>query len=164
LALLVNPANGDIHRKYVEETQDAQASLKITSRSIEFSKPEEIENAFDTIDQGQFNGVMLYSDGLFFAQRERIAKLLLDRRLPSMWFSKETAEPLGSLMSYGPDLQSIFYRSATYVDKILNGANPADLPVEFPMTYPIVFNLKTAELIGVNAPQTFLLLVDEMIE
>jgi putative ABC transport system substrate-binding protein len=164
LALLVNPGNGDIHRKYVEETQAAQASLNITSRPIELSKPDEIEDAFATIDQGKFDGVMLYSDGLFFAQRERIARLLLERRLPSMWFSRETAEPFGALMSYGPELQSIFYRSATYVDKILKGTNPADLPVEFPTKYPIVFNLKTADAIGVEVPQSFLALVDDVIE
>ena len=106
---------------------------------------------------------MLYSDGLFFAQRERIAKLFLERRLPSMWFSRETAEPLGALMSYGPELQSIFYRSATYVDKIIKGADPADLPVEFPTKYPTVFNRKTADAIGLDVPDSFLSRVDEVI-
>jgi putative ABC transport system substrate-binding protein len=164
LALLVNPANGDIHRMYVKETQAAQGALGITSRAIEVSRPEETERAFEVIDQGQFNGMMTYSDGLFYQQRERMAKLLLERRLPSMWYSRETAEPLGALMSYGPELQEIFVRSATYVDKILKGEKPADLPVEFPTKYPIILNLKTAEAIGLNIPYSFLALVDDVLE
>jgi putative ABC transport system substrate-binding protein len=163
LVLFVNPGNGEIHRKYVQETQAAQVTLGRTSNPIELSKPDEIDRVFKTIDQGGYNGAMLYSDGLFFAQRERIAKLFLERRLPSMWFSRETAEPLGALMSYGPELQSIFYRSATYVDKIIKGADPADLPVEFPTKYPTVFNRKTADAIGLNVPDSFLSRVDDVI-
>jgi putative ABC transport system substrate-binding protein len=147
----------------VKETQAAQGALGITSRAIEVSRPEEVERAFEVIDQGQFNGMMTYSDGLFYQQRERMAKLLLERRLPSMWYSRETAEPLGALMSYGPELQEIFVRSATYVDKILKGEKPADLPVEFPTKYPIVLNLKTAEAIGLNIPYSFLALVDDVL-
>ena len=164
VALLVNPANGDVHRLYVEETQAAQAVLGLTSRPIELNTPDEIDSAFAAIDRGGFDGVVLYPDGLFYVQRHRIAKLLLERRLPSMWFSRETAEPLGALMSYGPDPQLIFERAATYVDKILKGSKPADLPVEFPTRYPFIFNMKTAKAFGLDVPTSIMLRADELIE
>ncbi len=164
VALMVNPANGDVHRLYVEETQAAQAVLGVTSQAIELDTREGIERVFTTITRARFDGVIFFSDGLFYSERRRIAKLLLDRRLPSMWFSKETAEPFGALMSYGPDLQSIFHRAGYYLDRILKGSKPADLPVEFPTKYPIVLNLKTARALNVTFPPSATLRAEESLD
>jgi len=100
---------------------------------------------------------------MFYAQRRRIAALAIDGRLPTMFVTRAHVEA-GGLMSYGGNLGAIFRHAADYVDKILRGAKPADLPVEQPTKLELVINLKTAKAIGLTIPEAFLLRADEVIE
>jgi putative ABC transport system substrate-binding protein len=111
----------------------------------------------------QINGVVVSQDGLFYATRKDIADLALARRLPLAVYSKETVEA-GALASYGPSNYGIFRRAGFYIDKILKGAKPADLPVEQPTKFEFIINLKTAKALGINIEPTLLARVDEAIE
>jgi putative ABC transport system substrate-binding protein len=102
-------------------------------------------------------------DGLFFSQARRITDLAIQQRLPTLFSTREPVES-GGLMSYGPNLSEQFYRAATYVDKILKGAKPPDLPVEQPTTIELVINLKTAKAIGLTVAPELRLRADRVIE
>jgi putative ABC transport system substrate-binding protein len=109
------------------------------------------------------DGVILSQDGLFFANRKTIADLALSYRLPVMTYSRETLEA-GALASYGPSNIAIFRRAGTYIDKILKGAKPADLPVELPTKFEFLINLKTAKALGLAVLNQTQLLADEVVE
>jgi len=100
---------------------------------------------------------------MFFSERRRIAELAMAAQLPMVCGFREHAED-GALMSYGIDLRENFRRAAAYVDKILKGAKPADLPIEQPTKFELVVNLKTAKTLGLTIPESFLLRADEVIE
>jgi putative tryptophan/tyrosine transport system substrate-binding protein len=103
------------------------------------------------------------ADALFNANRIRINTLALSARLPTMYDSREPVEA-GGLMCYGPNFASMFHRAAEYVDKILRGTKPADLPVEQPTKFDLIINLTTAKALGLNIPESFLLRADEVFE
>ena len=102
-------------------------------------------------------------DPLAVTQRARIVDLAAKNRLPAMYFAREFVEA-GGLMSYGPSFADMYHRAATYVDKILRGARPADLPVEQPTRFELVINLKTAKALGITFPRSVLNLADEAIQ
>jgi putative ABC transport system substrate-binding protein len=102
-------------------------------------------------------------DAFFFAQARRIAELAAQHRLPTMFANRDSVES-GGLMSYGQNVTEHYYRAATYVDKILKGAKPADLPVEQPTKIELVINLRTAKAIGLTIPQELLLRADKVIQ
>jgi len=108
-------------------------------------------------------GILVIGSELTVAHRERLAELELKHRLPSITSTRENVEA-GGLMSYAPDLRDLTRRAATYIDKILKGAKPADLPVEQASQYELVINLKTAKALGLTIPQTLLLRADEVIQ
>jgi putative tryptophan/tyrosine transport system substrate-binding protein len=108
-------------------------------------------------------GVLILSSSMFYDQRTRIAELAARSRLPAIYTLKEYAEA-GGLMAYGVDLHESFRRAATYVDKILKGARPADLPVEQPTKFELVVNLKTAKALGSALPASLLSQADELID
>jgi putative ABC transport system substrate-binding protein len=107
--------------------------------------------------------LLVVADSMFFLHRARLADLAAKTELPSMYENREYVEA-GGLMSYGPNVPDLFRRAATYVDKILKGVKPADLPVEQPTRFELVLNLKTAKALGVTIPQSLLLRADEIIE
>ena len=107
--------------------------------------------------------MLVVASPLTFSNRVRLAELALKHRLPGMFGLKEYVEA-GGLMSYAPDIRDLHRRSATYIDKILKGVKPADLPVEQASKYQLVINLKTAKAIGLTIPESFLLRADEVIE
>jgi putative ABC transport system substrate-binding protein len=107
--------------------------------------------------------VLVLGDSMFFMHRARIADLAKRQRLPTMSVQREHAEA-GGLMAYGANLADIYRRAATYVNKILKGAKPADLPVEQPTKFDLVINLKTAEALRITIPQAVLLQADEVIQ
>ena len=113
--------------------------------------------------QGKAGAVIVARDGLFISQARQISELALKNRLLSISEQSEHAEA-GGLMSYGVNQREQFRRAATYVDKILKGAKPADLPVEQPAKFELVINLKTAKALGLTIPQSFLLRADEVIQ
>jgi putative tryptophan/tyrosine transport system substrate-binding protein len=166
IALLANPANAAAHRLYAEYTQRVQDKVGVTCISVDVKDgdPNQLDNAFAQISQEHFDGIIIFNDGMFYNERRRLGELALKYRLPSMLFSRETVVEDGNLMSYGPDLQQLFERAAVYIDKILKGAKPSELPVELPTRYQLIINLRTAKALGIQMPLEFLLLADEVLE
>jgi putative ABC transport system substrate-binding protein len=162
-ALLVNP-NVQITPQYIEETQEAAARLKVTVQPVNVRTADELEPAFDSVVKARLQAVLVMSGGgVFFGARERVAQLALARRLPTMAYSRETFDA-GALMSYGPDQAAIFQRAATYIDKILKGANPGEIPVENPTKFEYLINLKVAKTLNIKIPNAVMLRADKVIE
>jgi len=162
VGLLVNP-NALITRPYIEDSQVAAAKLGLTLHVFEARSVDELEPAFDKMAAAGMQAVAIMTDSLFYQGRAIIPKLALERRLPTCAFSRETVEP-GALMSYGPDILTVLRRTAIYVDKILKGAKPGELPVDQPTKFLLFFNLKTAKALGIELPAALLTNADELIE
>jgi len=126
------------------------------------AQAKDIERTFEAL-KGRADGLYVCADPLVSANRTRINALALAARLPTMHDLREYAVP-GGLMSYGPNIPDLFRRAGDYVDKILRGTNPADLPVEQPTKFELVINLKTAKALGLDVPPTLLARADEVIE
>lgn len=144
VALLVNPNDQRSMRRYVDEANAAAAALGLDVKPVEVPSLSAIEQAFDKVAEGQHEGVVVSADGLFYQGRLAIARAALARRLPLTVYSRETLEA-GALMSYGADVREVFRKAAGYVDKILKGEKPADLPVEQPTKFEFLINQKTAK-------------------
>jgi putative ABC transport system substrate-binding protein len=162
VAQLVNPL-AQISRLYVDLTQTAANQLGLTVERFEARSREEIEPAFAAMAKAGMQALITNADGLAFAQRELIGQLALKTRLPAAVFMREVLMP-GTLLSYGPDSLVICRRAAVYVDRILKGEKPSELPVEQPTKSELVINLKTAEAIGITVPPLLLNLANEVIE
>ena len=136
----------------LKEIRPAATALKLKLEEIE-TQPDAkgLENAFQTAKQKQVGAIMTISSRIFFAERKRIVELAGKYRLPAIYFSKEFVDE-GGLMSYGADFDDLFRRAAVYVDKILKGAKPADLPVQQATRFEFVINLKAAKQIGLTIP------------
>ena len=150
-------------RRYIDESQAAAAALGMTIQPVEVRSLEDFEAAFDKIVADRLEGVAVPADGLFYQGRARLAQAALQRRLPLVVYSRETLEA-GALMSYGADQRAIFRRAGVYVDKILKGERPADLPVEQPAKFEFLINLKTAKALGLTISSTVLARAEEVIE
>jgi putative tryptophan/tyrosine transport system substrate-binding protein len=122
-----------------------------------------LERAFSTIAAERADALLVFPSPMLFAERRRIVDLAAKYRLPSMAMGREFAE-LGGLIAYGASIPGLFRRSAIYVDKIIKGAKPADLPVEQPTKFDLVINLKAAQALGLEVPQSLLARADEVIE
>jgi putative ABC transport system substrate-binding protein len=162
LAVLYNSANVG-HQLYLKNLETPARALKLALIPVGYREPGDFENAFRTMTSKQADGVFLFSDGVSFGQRPLLASLAVKHRLPSGFPAKEYVEA-GGLLSYGPDLLHISRRAATYVDKIVKGAKPAELPVEQPTKFELVINLKTAKQIGVTIPPNVLARADKVIK
>jgi putative ABC transport system substrate-binding protein len=162
VAVLVNPTNSS-HAAILKSTQDAARKLDIKVLPAEARTPQEIERAFSAMAREHAGAVIIAIDAFFIQQGRQIAQLAAKQRLPSMAGSREYVEA-GGLMSYGQNLADNYRRAATYVDKILKGARPGDLPVEQPTTFELFINRKTAKAIGLAIPQELLLRADRVIE
>jgi len=131
-------------------------ALKLKLEEIETQlDPKGIESAFQTAKQKQINAIMTTAQRPFFAERKRIVELAGKYRLPAIYFQKEFVDE-GGLMSYGADYDDLYRRAASYVDKILKGAKPADLPVQQPTKFEFIVNLKAAKRIGLVIPNRVL--------
>ena len=124
--------------------------------------PDAFSEAFAALTRAQVSAVMVHANPFLLLHRATIAALALEHRLPTIMEDRRYAQA-GGLMSYGPNVLDIFRRVATYVDKILKGANPADLPVEQPIAFELVINLKTAAQLGLTIPPTLLFQATEVI-
>jgi putative ABC transport system substrate-binding protein len=163
LALLVNATDPQVAQGFVEQTEAASDKLGLSVRPFEIRAPEDLDRAFPIMAAQRLDGVYAVQDGLFFAERFRIGRLALAHRLPiSSPNGEHTAA--GHLMSFGPDQPSIFRRAAYYVDRILKGTKPTDLPVEQPTKYDLVINLRTANAIGLKIAEALLVRADRVIE
>jgi putative tryptophan/tyrosine transport system substrate-binding protein len=161
VAQLVNPL-AQISRLYVDLTQTAADQLGLTVERFEAGSRDELEPAFTAMARADMQAVLTNSDGLAYAQRELIGELALKNRLAAAVYVREVLAP-GTLLSYGADALEICRRAAVYVDRILKGERPGELPVEQPTKFQFVINLKTANALGITIPPLLLNQADELI-
>jgi putative tryptophan/tyrosine transport system substrate-binding protein len=162
VAVLANPAN-PVTAAELRETQRAVQALPVQLHVVEVRGPQELDSAFSALRSLRTDALIVLMDPLFISQRTRMVELTATHRLPAMYGFREDAEA-GALMAYGPNFPDMFRRAATYVDKILKGAKPADLPVEQPTRYELVLNLKTARALDLTFPPHLLVLADTVIQ
>jgi putative ABC transport system substrate-binding protein len=162
VAVLWNPANR-AEGVAVKATETAAHSLGMSVAVEHVGSPSELDRAFSAIAQSGAKGVVVLPDPMFLANRQQIVELTNRLRLPAIYMETGFVA-VGGLISYGPNFTELFRRAAAYVDKILKGAKPADLPVEQPTKFELAINLKTAAAIGLTAPTSILLRADEVIE
>jgi putative ABC transport system substrate-binding protein len=162
VAALFNPTNGTSHLE-LREMQAAARALNVELRSVEVSTPNTMEIAFGAVMRENAEAFVVLTDGLLFSERKAIADLAAKHRLPGIYWEPEFSRA-GGLMSYGPSSTDLSRRSAGYVDQIIKGASPADLPVQQPTKFELVINLKTAKALGLEVPATLLARADEVIE
>ncbi len=163
VAVLVNPGDPNLAKTYVTESEGAAVRLGLSTQIVEVKTPEDLDLGFDTIAQSGETGIVVNNDSMLLTQGKRIARKAIARDMPIIAFIALMAKE-GALLSYGPDIPAIFRRSATFVDKILKGARPMDLPVEQPTDYQLFINLKTAKALGLTIPPTLIGRADEVIE
>jgi len=146
-----------------KETQEAAQALSLRLHSIEVQSANDFEHAFAQMEKARDGALIVILSPLVTLNSRRIVELALKYRLPGMYPTKQFADE-GGLMAYGPLIGDLYRRAATYVDKILKGAKPADLPVEQPTKFELVINLKTAKQIGVTIPPNVLARADKVIK
>jgi ABC-type uncharacterized transport system substrate-binding protein len=151
------------HRPAVQAVETAGARLGAQLVMVPVRTVEDFEGAFSTMSREQVGGFLVVSEPVTVSHRARFADFALKHRLPGMFGTRENVEA-GGLMSYSADFNDMMRRAATYIDKILKGAKPADLPVEQPTKFELVINLKTAKALGITIPDKLLALADEVIE
>lgn len=161
LAVLMSPFPGvEVWRR---ELEDGARRLAFTIQTVEIHAPEELVDAFVTIRKSKSDALFCGGDAVTFPLRAKIAQLALQAKLPGVYGPREWAE-VGGLISYGVNLPELYRESAHYVDRILRGARPAELPVKRPTKYDLVVNLKTAKMLGLTVPQSVLLRADTVIQ
>jgi putative ABC transport system substrate-binding protein len=151
------------HQSMLADLEDAACTLRVQLQVLELDGRSDLDRAFATLDRGHAGALLVLPNPGVFPERSRFIALASSRRLPSFFVSREYAEA-GGLMSYGPSQPELYRRAATYVDRILKGAKPADLPVEQPTKVELIINLKTAKALGLTIPQSVLLRADEVIQ
>jgi putative tryptophan/tyrosine transport system substrate-binding protein len=151
------------HRPAVQALETAGEKLGVQLLMAPVRTVDDFDGAFVTMARERVGGFFVPAEALTVSHRARLAELALKHRLPGMFGTRDNVEA-GGLMSYGPDLNDLTRRAATYIDKILKGAKPADLPVEEASKYYLIINLKTAKAIGLTISESFLLRADELIE
>jgi putative ABC transport system substrate-binding protein len=161
VAVLWNPANPAAARD-VQEADVAAQRLGVQLHLVEARGPEAFDSAFAAMTRAHADALLVVADAIFFEHRRRLAELAAMSHLPTMHGIRPFVEA-GGLMSYGLHLPDLFRRAAYYVDRILKGAKPADLPVEQPTKFDLVINLKTAQALGITLPPTLLIQADEVI-
>jgi putative tryptophan/tyrosine transport system substrate-binding protein len=161
LGIMLNVTNPDADRM-IEEAQEAANAVGIEATTFPIRRAEDIAAAFEALKE-QVDALFVVQDALLVANRTRLITFSLAARLPTVFRSREFVQA-GGLMSYGPNFQSLFQRAAEYVDKILRGTKPGDVPVEQPTKFDLVVNLTTAKAIGLMVPQSLLARADEVIE
>ena len=144
-------------------TKAAAASVGVQLQPLGVRDPGELDRAFAAMKDARAGALIVESSSMLFAWRERLAELALKNRLPTMFAQRQYAEA-GGLMAYSADFSDLYRRAATFVDRILKGAKPADLPVEQPTKWDFVLNLKTAKALGLTIPPSLLVRADQIIE
>jgi putative ABC transport system substrate-binding protein len=147
----------------VNETEAAAQALKLQLQLVPALSPDDLDGAFAAMTRERADAVILLPSPMLFVEHKRIVDLAVKNRLPTMYAAREFVED-GGLMSYGASQPELFRRAAMLVDKILKGANPADLPIEQPTRLELVFNMKAAKELGLTISREFLLLADVVIE
>ena len=162
VAVIWNPTNAGVRLQW-PQAQEAAALLGMQLISIEVRTALDIASAFDAAKQQGADGVVVLPDPLTSSHRPAIVEQAAKARMPALYSYREYVDA-GGLLAYGPNDRTLFRRVAVYVDKILKGAKPSDLPVEQPTKFELVVNLKTAKALGITVPTSILLRADEVIE
>ena len=162
VAVLRNPSVV-VHATFWQETEVAARKLGVALQPLDIRGPDDFEAAFAAATRGNAQGLIALDDALTIAHRPRIVSLAASSHLPAMYGLREFPDD-GGLMSYGASFVDLLRRTATFVDKILKGAKPADLPVEQPTAFELVINRKTANALGLTVPPLLLAQADEVIE
>jgi len=165
VALLIRPDSMPDHalKQRVKTTEVAARTLGMRLQVVEARTPDDFDRAFSDMIKGRADALSVAVTPLFDAHRRRLVDLAARHRLPTVYSFGSYVE-VGGLMSYGPEISDLFRRAAGYVDKILKGARPGDLPIEQPTKFELIINLKTAEALGLQIPQSLLLRADRVIQ
>ena len=162
VAVLFHPTyDGGVQFK---ASQAAARTLGVRLQVVNVERSEDFATAFEAVQSDRAEALIVSSSPLFYVNRARIVEFAAKHRLPAVYHQSEFLVVSGGLMSYGPDFRDLFRRSATYVDKILKGARPTDLPVQQPTKFELVINRKTAKALGLTIPPPLLLRADRVIE
>lgn len=163
VALLVNAGDPEGAQRYVEAGRDDAARLRITVQPVEVRSANDFAPAFAEMGRQRVQAVVSSQDGLFYVEMRRMAELARAHRLPMIGFAREMAAA-GALMSYGPSSQAIFRRAGVFIDRILKGSRPADLPVEQPASFEMYVNAATAKAIAASLPASLLSRADGVLD
>ena len=162
MAILWNPGN-PVAGPELGETEAAARSLRMGVHAVSVKDPDKLSSALSSAKRDAPDAVLILSDIMFFDRRQQIATLAAQQGLPVVGWTRELADA-GALMTYGPNTVAMHRRAAAYVDKVLKGANPADLPIEQPVQFELVINLRTARSLGLKVPSSILFRADHVIE
>ena len=162
VAMFINSLN-PFHVSSMKQARDAAQTMGIKLQLHDIRKSEDLDDAFAAIQKERPDALLILADRVFLHNRQRIVDFTIEQRLPNVNAYKELVE-VGGLMSYGPSYEDMHKRAAIYVDKILKGAKPADLPIEQPSKFTFIVNLKAAKALGITVPSQLLGLVDQLIE
>jgi putative tryptophan/tyrosine transport system substrate-binding protein len=162
VGVLANPANA-VTAGTLKDLDDAARALRLKLHILEVRERQGIDDAFTAMARERDQAVLVTTDPMLLAQRERIVDMVTRHRLPAIFGWREFPES-GGLLSYDAKLADMYRRLATYVDKIFRGAKPGDLPIEQPMKFELIINLKTAKSLGLTIPPSVLLRADQIIE
>jgi len=165
VAALWHPGSFAEHtmRETLNETEGAAQTLRVQLQLLEANSPSDFDKAFSAMSRNRASALIVFPSPMFYNEHRRLVDLAAKHRLPAVYAFREAVDA-GGLMAYGANIPDLFGRAATYVDKILKGAKPADLPVEQPTKFELVINLKTAKALGLTIPSSLLLRADEVIE
>jgi putative ABC transport system substrate-binding protein len=163
IALLFGPVGQWFYDSVSRETRAASETLRLTIQVFQVRTPAELDDSFASMQKERLQAALVTGDQFTFFHRRRVADLAIQYRLPTMCDARLWADA-GNFMSYGADVLALIERAALFVDKILKGAKPGDLPVEQPTKFELVINLKTAKALGVTIPQSLLLRADEVLQ
>jgi putative ABC transport system substrate-binding protein len=162
VSVLYNPTN-PAAANALDATREAARTLALELQLLEVRQPNELPGAFAAMTGWRAAGLLVLADPVLGNEIDQVAKLAAKSRLPAIYVRREFAET-GGLLAYGPSFSDNYRRAATYVDKILKGAKPADLPIEQPTKFELIINLKTAKALGVRIPQSLLSRADAVIQ
>jgi putative ABC transport system substrate-binding protein len=162
VAILWDPSNAS-QSPTRQESESAARMLRVAITSLEVTVVDDFTQAFDLAARERPDAMIVYTTPITYSHRMQIVEFAARRRLPVMYSAREFVD-VGGLMSYGPNLQALFRRAANYVDRILKGATPGDLPIEQPTKFELVINMKTAKALGLTIPPSLLLRSDQLIE
>jgi putative ABC transport system substrate-binding protein len=162
IALLVNP-NDPLTERFIRDVQEAARAKGTQLPILNAGTEGEIDAAFTTLVQLDAGALLVGTDLFFFSRRDQLVALASRHAVPAIYERREFAEA-GGLISYGPSFTAVSHQAGTYVGRILDGAKPADLPVQQPTTFELAINLKTANALGLTVPQSILVRADEVIE
>jgi putative tryptophan/tyrosine transport system substrate-binding protein len=162
IAVLWNPDTPS-HTPALKAVEEAGRTLRVQVQAVGARTAAELEGAFTAMARARAQAVLVLGNPLFLGERQRVAELAIKRRLPTVFNLKDNVDA-GGLMSYSPNYDDLYQRGAIYVDKILKGSKPADLPVEQATKFELVINLKTAKALGLTIPPSVLLRADQIIE